>query len=254
MALSPYAKLGLPERAGPEAARTAFRKLAKTCHPDIAGNDPGMRARFEEISRALKDIEAEHQHQRRARSSSRGSEQPRQRAGHDASHHPVVVLITVEEAVRGALRRIEIGPGRVCVVRIPAGAEAGTFLKVPGLGVSDSEASTMRDVLIRVDIASDALYRVQGADIFMLMEVSPSLLASGGVIELPSPHGPLKVTIEEGTRPGQVLRLRGKGIPSRGERPDGTLYVTLKLGERTRARRTATHGFTRFWPQRKPAA
>jgi DnaJ-class molecular chaperone len=248
MVFSPYARLGLPEKAGLDAAKAAFRKLAKTCHPDIAGGDPNSRARFEEITFALKDIEAEHGHRAIAQ------KQARPAASQAPHSRPVQLLITVEEAVKGTLRRIEYAQGSVCIVRIPAGVEQGTVLKVPGLGPRSDAQSRASDLLIAIEFSEDPLYRVQGGDVFMLMEVSPSLLASGGVVELPSPHGPINVTVEAGTRPGQVLRLPGRGLPARGGRADGALYVTLKLGERTRARQTVGGRFTRFWPQPRPAA
>ncbi len=51
----------------------------------------------------------------------------------------------------------------------------------------------------------------------------------GGKISVPTPTGPVNMTVPPQSSTGTRLRLRGRGIPARGNRPAGDQYVTLKI-------------------------
>jgi curved DNA-binding protein CbpA len=51
-----YAVLGVTRRASDQQIKVAFRRLAKTCHPDLHGGDKGAEQRFKEISRAYETL------------------------------------------------------------------------------------------------------------------------------------------------------------------------------------------------------
>lgn len=240
MALSAYAILGLPENASLDAAKKAYRALAKQCHPDLAGHTPDADRRFRAITEALREIEQRARHQKQ--SSTCGPRRPAPRT--------LSVLLTLEEAVNGTTRRLEVGPQITSLIRIPPGVEHGALLCIPAL----ERGTKAPEIILQIEIAAHEMFRVQGADIFLLLQTSPGLLARGGMVEAPTPHGALRLRIEKGATPGQVLRVKGKGLPARAGRPAGALYVTLKVGERTQALNSAINAFTKRWSRGKPAA
>lgn len=72
----------------------------------------------------------------------------------------------------------------------------------------------------------DARYRVQGRDVYETVPVAPWEAALGAEIEVPTPSGPVRVTVPPGSQTGRKLRLKGRGIP--GD-PPGSLYLELQV-------------------------
>ncbi len=135
------------------------------------------------------------------------------------------------------------GSGRVrrdesIAVKIPAGADEGLTLRVPGKGyASDEPGGAAGDLLVVVRSAPDARFRRDGADLWRVEKIDVTDAALGAEIRVPTLDGALAVKIPPGTQPDSQLRLRGKGLPRFGERGRGDLYVRLavRLPERLSA-------------------
>lgn len=123
-------------------------------------------------------------------------------------------------------------------VKIPAGAEDGLVLRVPGRGYASPDArGPAGDLLIVVRVAPDPRFERHGADLWRLQEIAVADAVLGTQIEVPTLDGAISVKVPPGTQPDSQLRLRGKGLPRFGARGRGDLYVRLfvKLPERLSA-------------------
>jgi molecular chaperone DnaJ len=127
------------------------------------------------------------------------------------------------------------GSGRIereesIVVKIPAGAEEGLALRVPGKGYAASDArGAAGDLLIYIRVAPDARFQRDGADLWRLEEITAPDAVLGAEITVPTLNGEISVKVPPGTQPGSQLRLRGKGLPRFGARGRGDLYVRLAV-------------------------
>jgi curved DNA-binding protein len=168
-----------------------------------------------------------------------------------------VLMVTLEEAMRGGVRPITLrrntrcpqcnGAGvqgrRVCSqcggsgqvsttqnykVKIPAGVRDGQRLRIAGQGEPALGGGAAGDLYLRVRMASHPDFRVEGGDLYYDLDLAPWEAALGAQISVPTPEGPLNIKIPPATQNGQRLRLRGRGLPG-GAKPQGDLYVVARI-------------------------
>ncbi len=133
------------------------------------------------------------------------------------------------EAALGASRRLTLPDGRTLDVTIPAGLDSGQTLRLRGQGAAGWNGGAAGDALIEVDVAAHPFFERDGDDIHLDLPVTAAEAASGAKVAVPTPAGPVNLSIPRHSDAGRQLRLRGRGIPAHGGRPAGDLYVTLKL-------------------------
>ncbi len=115
-------------------------------------------------------------------------------------------------------------------VKIPAGVEEGTALRVPGRGLPSPEpGGRPGDLLVVVRTAPDPRFERDGADLWRTDAISVADAVLGTSLETATLDGPATVTVPPGTQPDAVLRLRGKGLPEFGSARRGDLYVRLRV-------------------------
>ncbi|HUZ72562.1 MAG TPA: DnaJ C-terminal domain-containing protein [Stellaceae bacterium] len=139
-------------------------------------------------------------------------------------------VLTVEflDAVRGARKRLELGRGHTLDVTVPAGVRDGQVLRLKGQGGPGIGGGPAGDALIEVRVASHPVFRREGDDIHVDLPVSLPEAVLGGRISVPTPDGPVTMTVPPDSNTGRVLRLRGKGV-ARADGTRGDEYVTLKV-------------------------
>lgn len=140
-----------------------------------------------------------------------------------------VLELDLEEAARGGTRRLDLGDGRTISVDIPAGKRDGQLLRVPGQGGPGIAGGAPGDLLLRIRIRPNRRFRVDGADLYVELPVSPWEAALGAEVPVPTLDGTAKVKVPAGTSSGRKLRLRGQGLPANGGRPAGDLYATVSI-------------------------
>ena len=225
------ALLGLTGPTEGAALTAAFRAAVKAARPDQPGGDE---ARFRRVIAAWRLLQAE--------TPAPALEPPPARPA------PLpVVSIAPLEALRGGRIHVEVG-GRSLRLRVPAGMRSGEHLRLRG-GAADG-ADLHLPVLIR---AADGL-SVLGDDLYMTWPTPPRLIEDGGRVEIETHAGPRSAWL---TPRQQTLRLqlRGLGLPARGPRPAGHLFVTLEPS--TDAPSSAEDllvRFTRVWTPDRMAA
>jgi molecular chaperone DnaJ len=121
--------------------------------------------------------------------------------------------ITIEhpcETCRGAGRTVE---ERTLEVDIPAGIHDGQRIRLSGEGHAGTLGARAGDVYVLVHVRPDARFVREGNDIFSQVDLTIVQATLGATVTVETLDGPAELEFEPGTQPGQVRRLRGRGMP-----------------------------------------
>jgi DnaJ-class molecular chaperone len=157
-----------------------------------------------------------------SRGGARGSFRMR---GQDALYRLRLDLL---DAVNGGKQQITLPDGAVLDVSIPAGTREGQVLRLRGKGGPGIGGGPPGDALVQIEVAPHPLFTRDGDDIRVELPVSLGEAVQGANVTVPTPTGPVNMSVPNWSNTGRVLRLRGRGVL----RPDGTRgdeYVTLKV-------------------------
>ncbi|HST92404.1 MAG TPA: DnaJ C-terminal domain-containing protein [Brevundimonas sp.] len=226
-----YALLGLTGPADGPALTAAFRVAVKAARPEAPGGDE---TRFRRVIAAWRLIQQTRPTPALAAPVNRGPTPP-------------AVAITPVIALDGG--RVEVDwMGRRLAVTVPPGMRTGEHLRLRTGGADG--ADLFLPVLIR---AAEGL-RVMGDDLYMTCTVPSRLLDDGGRLEIHTHAGPRSAWLVAGCQPPR-LRLKGLGLPARGRRPQGHLFVTLEPSSGApSAAEDLLVRFTRVWTPDRLAA
>ncbi len=125
-------------------------------------------------------------------------------------------------------------------VRIPAGAQTGSRLRVAGKGNAGTMGAPSGDLYITIRVEPHPIFERNGDDIEIKLPVRIDEAALGTKLEVPTIDGRALLKIPQGTRNGQKLRLREKGVQNarKGTRGDQIVEIVLQTpdtaNERTR--------------------
>ncbi|MDX5932067.1 DnaJ C-terminal domain-containing protein [Acidiphilium acidophilum] len=274
----PYETLGVARDASAEDIRRAYRKLAKTSHPDLNPGDAAAEGKFKQISAAHHLLSDPDKRARfdRGEIDAEGNEAPprpryRDYAQADAGQRygtggastganwnasdfesifgtmfndpggrprqgPIrgadaqfTLAVGFLDAVNGTTTRITLPDGGTLDVRIPPATDDGTILRLRGKGGPGHAGGPAGDALIAVHVTPHRFFRRDGQDIRLDLPVTIAEAVLGGPVEVPTPGGPVRMRIPPASDSGAVLRLRGRGVPGRGNTPAGDLYATLSI-------------------------
>jgi DnaJ-class molecular chaperone len=158
--------------------------------------------------------------------------------------------IDLEDAIRGAKRRISFSDGRTIDVTIPKGAQEGQTLRLKGQGAPGR--SGPGDALIELGILPHPIFRREGEVLVMDVPVSVYDAVLGGKTEAPTPDGPVTLTIPRGANTGTRLRLKGRGLTDpHGRRGDLFARLVVTLPEDPDPN---LEGFAEIWKRERPYA
>lgn len=114
-------------------------------------------------------------------------------------------------------------------VTIPAGIDDGQTVSLRGQGSAGSMGGPAGDLLVTVAVRPSSVFQRDGSSVLLTTPVSFAQAALGDEIEVPTLDGKVKLTVPEGTQPGAVFRLKGKGIPFLRGGGRGDQYVTVSV-------------------------
>lgn len=114
-------------------------------------------------------------------------------------------------------------------VNIPAGIDDGQTISMKGQGNAGRDGGPAGDLLVTVSVRPHESFERDGSSVLSAADISFAQAALGADIEVPTLDGKVKLTIPEGTQPGSVFRLRGKGIPYLRGSGRGDQYVTVNI-------------------------
>jgi len=193
------------------------------------------------------------------------------------------IMVTLEEAVQGALRSISVqhgvpcdhchgsgargqhvcnacgGSGQVTTaktyqVRIPAGVSDGQKLRIAGRGEVGQGGGSAGDLFLRVKFARHPEFEVEDLNLVHEMDLAPWEAVLGTQLSVPTLDTPVNIKIPAGTQSGQRLRVRGRGLARRdGTRGDLLVAVRVvvptKVSDKERAHWEQLAHDSRFKPR-----
>ncbi|WP_026930234.1 molecular chaperone DnaJ [Glycomyces tenuis] len=113
---------------------------------------------------------------------------------------------------------------RVITVRVPAGVADGQTIRLAGRGAPGEHGGPAGDLLVRVGVRAHPLFARDGDNVTLRLPVSFPEAAVGARIKVPTLDGPVTMKVPAGTPTGRVLRLKGRGVPGKGD-----LLVTVDV-------------------------
>jgi curved DNA-binding protein len=136
------------------------------------------------------------------------------------------VTIDFASALRGATLELRPeGPtGAPTTVRIPAGADEGSRVRIPGQGAASPNGGAQGDLMLTIHVTPHPQFRREGDDLHLDLPLTIGEAYHGARIPVPTVDGSVTLKVPERTQSGGKLRLRGKGVSKKG-RPAGDLYV-----------------------------
>lgn len=136
------------------------------------------------------------------------------------------ITIDFTAAVKGAT--LELRPqglaGAPVTVRIPAGADDGSRVRIAGQGGPSPSGGPRGDLVLTIHVTPHPHFRREGDDLHLDLPVTISEAYHGAKVKVPTVEASVTLKIPERTQSGSVVRLRGKGVARKG-RPAGDLYV-----------------------------
>ncbi len=284
-----YETLGVAKTASEDDIRSAFRKLARKYHPDVAKDKKTAEEKFKQINEAyevLSDPEKRRKyddlgenwnqpgggfqpppgwgHQGGSGGFQRtpggvefefggtgfsdffeaffgggrgqsafggfGQRQPQAERGSDVEAD---IMVTLEEAMNGStrqvsLRRTDSSKVETYNVKIPKGVRDGQRIRLAGQGEPGASGGKSGDLFLRVRLARDPDFRVEGSDLIHEERLAPWQAVLGAELKVPLINGNVRMKIPAGTQGGQRFRLREKGLPRSGG-GFGDLYVEVQI-------------------------
>jgi DnaJ-class molecular chaperone len=132
------------------------------------------------------------------------------------------------DAVNGGKQQLTLPDKSVLDVTIPPGTRDGQVLRLRGKGHLGLGGGPPGDALIEVTVRPHPIFTRKGDDIYLDLPIPLRDAVLGGKVQVPTPSGPVTMTIPKWANTGRVLRLKGKGVP-RHDGGRGDEHVTLKV-------------------------
>ena len=160
----------------------------------------------------------------------RGSRPGKPRAGRSIEANLIIPFLT---AVRGGETTIELqrgeGKPEALVVKIPPGIDTGAKLRLKGQGEPGTKSTPAGDLTITVQVEPHAYFKRECQILQVEVPITVGEAVLGAKIEVPALEGMKSLTIPPGSSSGQRLRIKGQGIPAGSGKPQGDLFVVLKV-------------------------
>ncbi len=116
---------------------------------------------------------------------------------------------------------------RTVDINIPAGIREGQILNVSGHGNAGYNGGPSGDLHVVVGVRRHSLFERRGDDVWCDLPITYAQAVLGTDVTVPTLDGKVRYTIHEGTQPGDVFKLKGRGIPHLGGRGKGDQYVKV---------------------------
>lgn len=260
-----YDVLGVDRNATDKDIRQAFRRLARKYHPDLNPDDEAAEAKFKEINEAnevLSDAESRKKYDQYGDDWKRADEiesryagrgrgtrhtwrndgdfdsdpfggfedlfRRSQRSRNETTSPPqrleLDIEVTLEEAYLGSKRTVTIthsGRERRIEVDIPQGVDTGSVVKV--------RPAVNQDLRLKMIVEPHPRFQRLGSDLYLDVSVPLDDAALGADVEIATINGKGQLKIPAGSRNGQRIRLKGKGMPTLGSpNRKGDLFVVVR--------------------------
>lgn len=157
---------------------------------------------------------------------------PPPKRGADIQYRLAVPFV---EAAAGRDQRITLADGKAIVLKLPAGVEDGTMMRLKDKGHPGPGGNG--DGIVMVEVGSHPFFRREGDNIRMDLPVTLDEAVRGAKVKCPTVDGAVMLTLKPGTSGGTVMRLAGKGwtrkngkvVDGKAERGDQLVAIEIQL-------------------------
>jgi curved DNA-binding protein len=228
--------------APPSTWRAAFQREVKAAHPD-RGGDPDRLRLVVEAYRILQLLQpaprqtaapafkaARPEARPRARPTPRPAPKPApdakvepepQAAETPTSAHRPTCPISIVEAFLGCEKTVKMKDRGKFKVRLPGGLQTGDVMRFGADG----------EHYLTIQVQPHPGADLRGTDLWLRVSVSAEFLKEGGRMEVDTPLGPRKFWVSRTSAARGLFRAPGEGLPARGARAKGDLYLKFELDE-----------------------
>jgi DnaJ-class molecular chaperone len=132
------------------------------------------------------------------------------------------------DAVALKPQRITLADGKTIDLKLPQGLEDGTKIRLGGKG--EEGPGGRGDAIVTIEIEPHRFFKREGNNIRLDLPVTLKEAVLGGKVKVPTPEGPVMLTVPKGTTSGKVLRLKGRGFTAKdGKRGDQLVNVEIDV-------------------------
>lgn len=158
---------------------------------------------------------------------------------------PYRLAVSFTDAATLSPQRIMLRDGKTIDLKLPAGLESGTQMRLAGKG--DPGPGGAGDAIVTIEVQPHRFFTRDGDDVRLDLPISLAEAVLGGEVRVPTVEGAVMLKVPKGSTSGKVLRLKGRGFHKKGGgRGDQlvTLMVDLPVGD------DALVEFVQGWPGR----
>ncbi|NIJ65519.1 DnaJ-class molecular chaperone [Sphingomonas leidyi] len=140
------------------------------------------------------------------------------------------LAVSFEDAARLAAQRITLRDGKTIDLKLPAGLESGTQMRLAGKG--EEGPGGAGDAIVTIEIQPHRFFQRDGDDIRLDLPVTLSEAVLGAEVRVPTPDGAVMLKVPKGSSSGKTLRLKGRGFHKKAAGSTGgrgDLLVTLMV-------------------------
>lgn len=136
------------------------------------------------------------------------------------------LAVGFEDAAASRPQRITLGDGKTIDLKLPAGVETGTQMRLGGKG--EPGPGGAGDAIVTIEVGSHPFYKRDGDAVRLDLPITLAEAVLGAEVKVPTVEGAVMLKVPPGTSSGKVLRLRGRGFTGKGG-TRGDQLVTLMV-------------------------
>ncbi len=138
--------------------------------------------------------------------------------------------VPLSDAAMLATQRITLSDGKTIDLKLPAGVEDGTQMRLAGKGEPGPGGNG--DAIVVIHLQPHAYFRREGDNLRLDLPISLDEAVHGAKVKVPTPEGAVMLTVAPGSSSGKTLRLGGKGFTRKdGSRGDQLVTLEVQLPE-----------------------
>ena len=127
-------------------------------------------------------------------------------------------------------QRVTLSGGKAVELKLPNGVDGGTKIRLAGQGQAGPAGNG--DAIVTIEVAPHPFFTRDGKDIRLNLPISLKEAVLGAKVKVPTPEGPVMLTVPKGASSGKVLRLKGRGFTDKaGKRGDQLVVLGIDLPE-----------------------
>jgi DnaJ-class molecular chaperone len=125
-------------------------------------------------------------------------------------------------------QRVTLSGGRTLDLKLPKGVEDGTRIRLAGQG--QEGPGGRGDAIVTIEISQHPFYVREGKNIRLVLPITIKEAVLGAKIKVPTPEGPVMLTVPKGSSSGKLLRIKGRGFTGKdGHRGDQLVQLAIDI-------------------------